>query len=147
MNIKIIYSIGLLLLVGLVFFGIYKQRTIQKSASTQNTALPLQYDQAVLTPTVAPTTTPISTSAGLTLIVTSPTIGQTVTISQITIKGKTAPLAEVFVNDVELKADASGNFSQGVTLEEGENYILVVANDTDGNFAEKELSITYTPAE
>lgn len=146
MNIKIIYSIGLLLLVGLVFFGIYKQRTIQKSASTQNTALSSQDDQAVLTPTVAPTTTPISTNAGLTLTVTSPTSGQTVTTSQITIRGKTAPLAEVFVNDVELKADASGNFSQGMTLEEGENYILVVANDTDGNFAEKELSVTYEPS-
>lgn len=147
MNTKIIYSVGLLGLVGLIFFGIYKNRVVQKSASTQTTVLPSSNNSIGLTPTVMPTTTPISTNAGLTLIVTNPTTGQTVTTAQVTIKGKTSPKAEVFVNDAELVADASGNFSQVVVLEDGENYILVVANDVDGNFAEKELSITYEPAE
>ena len=147
MNTKIIYSVGLLGLVGLIFWGIYKNRVVQKSASTQTAVLPSSNNPIGLTPTAMPTTTPISTNAGLSLIVTSPTTGQTVTTAQVTIKGKTSPKAEVFVNDAELIADGSGNFSQVVVLEEGENYILVVANDADGNFAEKELSITFEPAE
>lgn len=149
MNAKIIYSVGLLLLVGLVFFGIYRQRNVQQSASTQRAVPSAAVDQegfGVKT-SVMPTPVMISTNSGLTLTITSPTNAQTVTSDTITVKGKTTPLAEVFVNDLELKADASGNFSQSLTLEEGDNYILIVANDADGNFAEKELSITYTPAE
>jgi len=147
MNKKIAYSVGLLFLVGVVFFGIYRQRVVEKSASTQR-LLPTLIDKQALNPTISTTEnqTPILTNAGLSLTVISPINGQTVTTSQITVTGKTAPFAEVFVNDVELKADVAGNFSQGMTLEEGENYILIVANDTDGNFAEKELSIIYEPA-
>ena len=147
MNKKIAYSVGLLFLVGIVFFGIYRQRVVEKSASTQR-LLPTLIDTQALNPTISATEnqTPILTNAGLSLTVISPINGQTVTTSQITVTGKTAPFAEVFVNDVELKADVAGNFSQGMTLEEGENYILIVANDTDGNFAEKELSIIYEPA-
>ena len=145
MNTKILYSIGLLVLIGLVFFGIYRQRTVQKSASTETASL----NDAPVTvePSVAPTAIPVLTNGGLTMVVTSPPNGQTVTTEKITIKGKTSPLAEVFINDAALVADASGNFSQIITLEEGDNYILVVANDADGNFAEKELSIVYEPAE
>ena len=51
----------------------------------------------------------------------------------------------MFVNESETKADSSGNFSATLTLDEGENYILVVANDSSGNYAEKEFTITYTP--
>lgn len=148
MNTKILYSVGLLLLVGLVFFGIYKQRTVHKSASTETASAPVVKDSAAtVTTSVAPTIAPISTSSGLSLTVLTPLTGQTVVNAQIVIKGKTAPKAEVFVNDESLIADATGNFSQTVTLDEGDNYILVVANDADGNFAEKELSITYQPAE
>ena len=126
--------------------GIYKQRVVYKSASTESAAVPSS-DKTIDGVTLIPTSTPILTNAGLSLSITSPVSGQTVSTGQITVKGKTAPKAEVFVNDVELIADATGNFTQVVTLDEGENYILVVANDTDGNFAEKELIITYQIAE
>ncbi len=147
MNKKIAYSIGLLFLVGIVFFGIYRQRVVEKSASIQR-VVPTSIDTKVLNPTISTTEnqTPILTNAGLSLTLNSPTNGQTVTTSQITVTGKTTPKAEIFINDLELSADANGNFLQIVSLEEGENYILIVANDTEGNFAEKELSITYEPA-
>lgn len=147
MNKKIAYSVGLLFLVGMVFFGIYRQRTVEKSASTQR-LLPTPIDTNVLNPTIDATEkeAPILTNAGLSLILSSPTNGQTVTTSQITVTGKTTPKAEIFINDLELTADINGNFSQSLSLEEGENYILVVANDAEGNFAEKELSIIYEPA-
>ena len=147
MNKKIAYSVGLLFLVGVVFFGIYRQRVVEKSASTQR-LLPTLIDKQALNPTISTTEnqTPILTNAGLSLTVISPINGQTVTTSQITVTGKTTPKAEIFINDLELSADANGNFSQALSLEEGENYILIVANDTGGNFAEKELSIIYEPA-
>lgn len=80
-----------------------------------------------------------------TLAIGSPADGSTVSSSSVIVKGRTSAGAEVFVNDSEVRADANGNFSVKLTLEEGDNYILVVANDASGNYTEKELTITYTP--
>jgi Glucodextranase, domain B len=79
----------------------------------------------------------------LTLTISAPANGATVTNPAVAVKGKTSPNAEVFVNEAEGKADASGNFSIGLTLDEGENYLIIMANDAQGNVAEKELTITY----
>ncbi|MEK7129420.1 MAG: Ig-like domain-containing protein [Patescibacteria group bacterium] len=84
-----------------------------------------------------------STTGTMTLMVTSPANGATVTNASLTVSGKTAPRAEVFVNEKETKADANGNFSVNITLDEGENSIVLIANDADGNVAEKELTVTY----
>ena len=61
----------------------------------------------------------------------------------VTVTGKSFPYAEVFINDTEIKADASGNFTAPVTLDEGENIISVMANDENGNSAEQEITVTY----
>lgn len=98
-------------------------------------------------------TTPVPTTAGssvvqasgITLTVTSPSNNATVTSASLTVRGKTVSNAEVFVNDEETRADSSGNFSVTLTLDEGENFILVAANDSLGNFAERELTVTYSP--
>jgi phosphate-selective porin len=82
---------------------------------------------------------------GITLTVSSPVNNAAVTSASVTVRGKTVAGAEVFVNDVETRADSSGNFSVKFTLDEGENYILIVANDANGNYAEKDLTVTYTP--
>ena len=82
---------------------------------------------------------------GITLTVTTPSNNATVTSATVTVRGKTVPGAEVFVNDKDTKADANGNFSVLLTLDEGDNYILVVSNDDLGNYSEKELTVTYTP--
>ena len=89
MNKKIAYSVGLLLLVGIVFFGIYRQRVVEKSASTQR-LFPTLIDTQALNPTISTTEnqTPILTNAGLSLTLNSPTNGQIVTTSQITVIGK-----------------------------------------------------------
>lgn len=79
----------------------------------------------------------------MTLTVTSPANGATVTNASLTVSGKTAPRAEISVNDKETRADASGNFSAIITLDEGENTVMVIANDADGNVAEKQISVTY----
>ncbi|HLD24982.1 MAG TPA: hypothetical protein VJB96_03645 [Patescibacteria group bacterium] len=83
--------------------------------------------------------------SGIQLAVTSPSGNVTVSSPSFTVRGKTVAGGEVFVNDSETKADSSGNFSATLTLDEGENYILVVANDAFGNYAEKEFTVTYSP--
>ncbi len=89
--------------------------------------------------------TPMPGATRVTLTVTSPTNGATVTTSSLVLRGKTSPRAEVFVNELETRADANGNFSVSVTLDEGENYLIVTANDENGNVAEAEVTVTYNP--
>lgn len=75
------------------------------------------------------------------LDVASPKDGDTLSANSVLVEGKTAPLAEVFVNDAEALADSTGNFSVKMGLEEGENSITIMANDEVGNYAEKEIIV------
>ncbi|GEM_PF-1706582 len=73
----------------------------------------------------------------------SPQNQTTVNNSLIKIIGKTAANAEVFVNEKETKSDNQGNFSLDYSLTEGENELIIVVNDSQGNYLEKTLIITY----
>lgn len=77
----------------------------------------------------------------LTLDLISPTDKSIVSTSKVIVSGKTSPNVEVFVNEKELKADASGNFSVDYELFEGENEIFVAVNDSSGNYAEKSVIV------
>lgn len=79
----------------------------------------------------------------ISLAVLQPVDGQTTSLSSIAVKGTTVPNADVTVNDVDLKADAQGNFSTSVTLDEGDNVIAVVSVDQNGQISEKDLTVTY----
>ncbi|MGA3291533.1 MAG: hypothetical protein ABSC49_00065 [Candidatus Microgenomates bacterium] len=81
------------------------------------------------------------TSAKISLVVTSPKDGDSLDTTNVTVKGKTTPNADVFVDDQSGKADASGNFSISVGLDEGENQIVVSANDSVGNATEQDLTV------
>lgn len=83
------------------------------------------------------------TNEGIVLEITSPVDQSIVDTTPVTVKGKTAPSADVFINEKELKADGLGNFNSVITLEEGDNYIIIAANDVDGNYAEKEIVVTF----
>lgn len=120
--------------------------TRQTGSSPVDTAVPSDTSQVTITPSKVETTKDsLVLSSGITLSVSLPVNNSTVSNSSLTVKGKTVAGAEVFINDTETKADTVGNFSATITLEEGDNYILVVANDAAGNYSEKELSVTYTP--
>lgn len=86
-------------------------------------------------------------SSGLNLKIISPANGSTVSTSNIKLQGQTTPAAEIFVNDLETKADSRGDFSLNLELLEGENEFAIIATDDEGNFAEATLAVTYTPAE
>lgn len=59
----------------------------------------------------------------------------------IKVSGKTSAYAEVYVNDIQTKADEKGYFSLNYNLDEGENLLIITANDQDGNYAEKEITV------
>jgi hypothetical protein len=85
----------------------------------------------------------ISPAQNISLSITQPQANATVTSPSLTIKGKTESGATVFINEKESKADAQGMFSIPFTLEEGENYFVIVAADENGNSVEHELTVTY----
>ncbi len=133
-----------IVLAGIVFIGLGMMLR-----SGRNTITPPPTNQEntgaeVITPATIPSSS-ISFVNEITLAVTSPSSGAVVRSSSVVVRGKTSANAEIFVNDAETKADSNGNFSVNLTLEEGDNYILVAANDTYGNYAEKELTVTYSP--
>lgn len=145
-KVVIVSVIGVLVLLVILAF-VRKTPSEQVSISTSS-----QVSQVVETPSVSPGTGGLASSPPtkpvareITLTINSPTSGATVSTSSITVSGKTSPNAEVFVNESETKADAAGNFSVQMSLDEGDNYIIVVANDADGNAAEAELTVIYNP--
>ena len=93
------------------------------------------------------TQTTASTSLEISLTISEPLDNEIINTSVVTVKGTTLPNASVFVNDKELKADAKGAFSTSVSLDEGENILSIVANDENGNFVEKELTVILESVE
>jgi hypothetical protein len=113
-----------------------------------------QASESTLTPTPSvklaeksDASTMVTKIAQITLTVSSPASNSTVTTSKVTVKGKTLPKAEVYANEAEGFADAGGNFSLPVTLDDGGNEIIVTAVDADGNVAETVVSVTYNSGE
>lgn len=78
----------------------------------------------------------------ISLEITSPKDGEVVIKSPVLVTGTTVKSADVFVNDAEAKADANGEFKVSIPLEEGENEIFVVVNDSEGNYAEGSVKIS-----
>ena len=59
------------------------------------------------------------------------------------VRGITVANAEVFINELEIRANVKGEFSAPITLDEGENTISIISNDEDGKSSEEELTVTY----
>lgn len=107
-----------------------------------------QTGETPVSPTVTPEPTkPVTLVNQIFLEVTSPLDKSVVATASVVLKGKTVPKAEVSVNDQTLTVDNQGNFSTTINLEEGDNYILVSANDENGQYSEKEILVTYQKAE
>ncbi len=77
--------------------------------------------------------------------ITSPADESVVENQSITITGKTLAGALVSVNDATVDADANGNFSIQVTLDEGPNVFDITASDADGGTATTQLVTSYAP--
>ena len=114
----------ILILIGGIF--------LYKKTNKSNTVVPSQS-----------TASGTAQSQQIQLTVTSPTDGQTVTTPNIIVTGKTVGEAEISINEKDIVADAEGNFSIPVILDEGENILSISAHDKEGNYAEKELTIIF----
>ena len=99
---------------------------------------------ATATPTLTPTTT------ALFLEITQPADGAEVSTSPINVTGKTIPGAVVSVSlDDEIieavEVGQDGEFTVAVSLEEGPNFIEVIASDPLGNEKSATVAVVYIP--
>ncbi|MDO8608943.1 MAG: hypothetical protein Q7R95_00185 [bacterium] len=79
----------------------------------------------------------------ISLTLQQPNDGQVTKNSNIIVKGITSALAEVAVNDKEVKADSNGNFSTTIQLDSGDNVIDILVTNDQGLASEKEIVVTY----
>ena len=127
--------VTLLLAVVLVVAGYFGTKSFQKGNLTvSKPGLEQESDNSG-------TTQETTQTENIVLTITSPENGATVSDLTIIIEGKTTSYAEITIGDKDVKADSNGEFSASLGLDEGENTITVVANDSDGNYAEKEITI------
>lgn len=135
--------IGVLVIGGVLLLRQTSQgtNTYQNSAQTIPSATPEAIKSTSSLPSVMPTS--VVKNAGIKLTVSSPVSGATVTKASLTVRGTTTKGADISVNETDTLADQNGNFSAVITLDEGENLVFVVASDSEGNYAEEEISVTY----
>ena len=81
----------------------------------------------------------------LALEISTPQDESVVTSATIVVSGTTEANAIVSVNGVLADVDDKGQFGTTITLEEGPNYIEVLASDYEGNETCKSLSVIYVP--
>ena len=87
----------------------------------------------------------ISTAAGLPFTLFYPPNGLTVPDPDIPVFGGTSPEAVVGVNGTPVDTNSLGIFSTSVTLEEGPNFIEVLATDINGNVRFQTVAVFYIP--
>ncbi len=140
----LLVAIGVLVIGGVMLLKRASEGTNtyqNNSLQTTSGAIPETIKSTSSLPTAMPTS--VVKNVGIKLTVSSPVSGSTVTKASLSVRGTTAAGADVSVNETDTLADKNGNFSAVVTLDEGENTVFVVASDTDGNYAEEEISVTY----
>lgn len=114
---------------------------------------PTPQPTSTATPTTPPTPTPKPTSTvtptALFLEIIQPVDGIQVRTSAIFVIGKTIPSAVVSISaddNLEIaNVDENGNFSAMVTLEEGPNFIEVIASDQQGSEKSSIVTVIYVP--
>lgn len=79
------------------------------------------------------------------LIIHEPENKSSTSQSEIKIKGSTDKETFIKINDFPVVVDADGNFETSLRLRQGENTIIIVAEDQAGNLEEKTITVTYQP--
>ena len=87
----------------------------------------------------------ISTTAGLPFSLFYPSDGLVVSDPSILVTGGTRPDAVVGVNGVPVDINSSGIFATSLSLEEGGNFIEVLATDISGNVRFQTVAVFYIP--
>lgn len=145
---SLIVGIMVVAVIGWAFFSNIRKKTPETiSPNLYNKVDPYNKPDTATAINVSPSVEADlgNTNKSFFLTIMEPQNNITVTSPTIFIKGKTMPDAEVFVNDKQLLADKQGNFTVPLELGAGDNEIMIFANDSEGNMADKTLNITYTP--
>lgn len=87
----------------------------------------------------------ISTAAGLPFTLFYPSDGLVVSDPDIAVVGGTRLEAVVGVNGIPVDINSLGIFSTSITLEEGANFIEVLATDIDGSVRFQTVAVFYLP--
>lgn len=72
-----------------------------------------------------------------------PQDGLKINKQEVAVKGSTDKETYIKINDLPVVVDAQGNFQTTVKLKEGENKIVVIAQDIAGNSEEKTINVIY----
>jgi len=140
---------------GVIFIAVQQQKTTSKKSTpleitqeqnSSHNAIQTNSvtDQVIATPSFK--NRPTIADLKLTLSNPSTTIVSAATGS-VVVTGATSPFTPLIINEFELTSDASGNFSKAIALDEGDNYISIIAYSLDGASAEKEIIVTRENAE
>lgn len=134
---KIIFISALLFLA-----GCSKSSQTPESQSSQKSSI--VYSNTSNNDLRATKTSPPQTSQSkISLFVSSPQNNSTVTSSTIQVSGQATNSQEVWVNDQQLSSTKDGSFNTTITLDEGENIILITSGNENGDSEEQELSVIY----
>ena len=87
----------------------------------------------------------ISPTAGLPFALYFPPDGLEVSTETVTVTGGTRTDAVVGINGIPVEVNALGIFATAVTLEEGPNFIEIVATDIEGNVRFLTVAVFYLP--
>jgi hypothetical protein len=77
------------------------------------------------------------------LEISEPTDSSTTSNQEIKVKGSTDKEIYIHVNDLPVVVDADGSFETTVRLKDGDNQIVVTAQDVAGNIETKSIKVTY----
>lgn len=135
------FPVLLVLLLTIIVFSYFQKnnRAVKKILDSKGEET-TKFDTAITQP-IDLTEKIVNKTEKIFLQVNEPKNNITVNNPIINISGKTISNAYIFINEQELKADANGVFVSATTLEEGENYILIVASDDLGNSVEKDILV------
>lgn len=111
--------------------------------SNEKKDITIQSNVLPVTPQPSASVSPQNDSQ-INLIITFPISGTEINTSEVNVSGSTEPGASVSVNDKEVIAGKDGSFKTTIAIDEGDNYISVVAYNDLGNVAEREIVITRT---
>ncbi len=77
------------------------------------------------------------------LDISEPSDNSTINNQEIKIKGSTDKETYIHINELPVVVDANGGFETTVRLKEGDNQIIINAEDTAGNIESKSLKVIY----
>lgn len=142
----LLISLLILIAVGVGSFAFYKTGLKKETTTIVQPSPPPQEPAASKTMPPNPPENIDTSKNSLPLVITSPKTNSTVSSPTITVSGTTAPNADVAVNDKDLTANSRGEFSTTLTLDEGQNDILITVSNESGSSLWEGL-VTYTPAQ